>query len=94
VSRYGVDKALRRLIHDAGARDALQDHPDAALEGCELDEAERRALLAWDVGTLYQLGAHPFLLWNAFSGIAADREAARKDYLAAIRPHGYPDYTT
>jgi hypothetical protein len=94
VSRYGVDKALRRVIHDPGAKTALQTSPDTALEGCELDETERQALLGWDVGTLYRLGAHPFLLWNAFSGIAADREGARAEYLAAVSPHGYPDYAT
>ena len=94
MSRYGMDKALRRLMQDEAARAAWKADPAAVLGDCDLEPAERQALVGWEVGTLYAMGAHPFLLWNAFTMMVDDREQVRTRYLDAISPHGYPDVAT
>jgi hypothetical protein len=38
--------------------------------------------------------ATPFLLWNACSGAAADRETARAEYLSAVTPSPSTDTRT
>jgi hypothetical protein len=71
MSIYAVNKICRDALHDASFRTALQTDPTAALHGRDLTEAERTALLAGDVATLYRMGAAAFLLsyltrWNLF----------------------------
>lgn len=62
MSIYQVDKLCHRIQHDQGLRDALARDPEATLAGWPLTDEERHLLLAGDVGRLYELGAHPFLL--------------------------------
>jgi len=64
VSTYAVEKICRRLIIDLDFRDAAAADPERALAlaAPPLDERERRALLAGDVGVLARAGANPFLL--------------------------------
>jgi hypothetical protein len=64
LSTYAVEKICRRLIMDLGFRDAVTADPEQALTLASppLDDAERRALLAGDVGELARAGANPFLL--------------------------------
>ena len=71
MSIYAVNKICRDALHDPAFRAALQTNPETALHDRDLSEAERNALLAGDVGTLYCMGAVAFLLcyltrWELF----------------------------
>jgi hypothetical protein len=64
MSTYAVEKICRALIIDLDLRQAMRDDPERTLAAATppLDEGERRALLAGDVGPLARAGANPFLL--------------------------------
>jgi Aromatic-ring-opening dioxygenase LigAB, LigA subunit len=64
VSIYDVNLVGRRVLHDEAFRKRLQTDPESALAELDLTEQERDALLAGDVGRLYHLGAHEYLLLN------------------------------
>jgi hypothetical protein len=71
MSVYAINKLCRDALHDAAFREALQRDPASAIAPLPLSDEERTALLNGDVGRLYQLGAHPFLLayltrWELF----------------------------
>jgi hypothetical protein len=52
-------------------------------------------LIDVDYGTLYRLGAHPFLL-NGFTRLVwkGDKAALNAEYRKNIAPFGYPDFST
>lgn len=63
MSVYRVNEVCYRLVHDKPFRAAMQADPRRALADVpELTGAEREALATGDVGTLYLMGAHTFLL--------------------------------
>ncbi len=62
MSVYGVNKLCFRAQRDPAFRERLRQDPASAIASFPLSPEERGALLAGDVGTLYRLGAHPFLL--------------------------------
>jgi len=62
MSIYQVHKVCYMVLHDAAFRERVREDPTKALAEFRLTEEERRALLAGEVGRLYQLGAHAFLL--------------------------------
>jgi hypothetical protein len=71
VSAYGVNKFCRDCLVDLDLRGLALRDPAAALASYDLEDAERQALLAGEVGQLYLLGSSPFLLsylprWNVF----------------------------
>jgi hypothetical protein len=62
VSVYWVNKVCYLSERDAAFREHARNDPQAALEPFKLTSDERQALLAGDVATLFNLGAHPFLM--------------------------------
>jgi Aromatic-ring-opening dioxygenase LigAB, LigA subunit len=71
VSIYQVNKLCYRALHDKPFREALAREPDATVAALPLTDDERRALLAGEVGRLYEWGASAFLLshltrWELF----------------------------
>ena len=97
MSRYQVDKALRQIAKDPGARESFLKDRDGFLEGRDLTAEERTAIIAVDYPRLYALGAHPFLLHsfvNALGVLPRDRGEARLEYCKKIAPFGRPDYAT
>jgi hypothetical protein len=64
MSIYEVNLVGRRVLHDPEFREQLRTNPESALSGLELADEERDALLAGEVGRLYALGAHEYLLMN------------------------------
>jgi hypothetical protein len=71
MSAYEVNKVCYRALHDLPFREALKADPQAALAPLPLTEAERKALLAGQVGRLYEMGVSGFLLsylprWEIF----------------------------
>ena len=95
MSIYTVNLVGRRVLHDPEFRERMRVDPVAALAGLDLDADERESLLAGDVGRLYQLGAHEFMLMMLarFEVLGLDREtyADRMRALAPTTPASAPD---
>lgn len=66
MSAYAVNKVCRLVVHDEAFRDSIRERPEATLDSVSppLEEAEKAALLAGDIGTLSRLGAHDFQLYQ------------------------------
>jgi hypothetical protein len=62
VSVYAINKICYRALHDLAFREAVKRDPAAAIADLPLTGEERRALLAGEVGRLYEWGVHPFLM--------------------------------
>lgn len=64
MSKYATNRVLWEVAADRDLAQRLQDDPAAALAGRDLTDQERDALAGADVRSLFQLGVHPFLLYN------------------------------
>jgi hypothetical protein len=62
MSAYEINKLCWRAVHDPAFREALKRDPEAATAPLPLSAGERDALLAGEVGRLYELGVNGFLL--------------------------------
>lgn len=62
MSIYQVNKLCYRLVFDPSFRQEVKVNPEKALAPLPLSDDERRLLLAGEVGKLFELGAHPYLL--------------------------------
>lgn len=67
--------------------------------GGRLELAEQAALIANDVGRLYEMGAHPYILLHFARAIDVDFHGVPfpefdQTYKKAVTPHGYPDFST
>ncbi len=60
---YALNKVLTALARQHMMKDGLADDD---LVGHDLSEAERAALKAGDITSLYQLGANPYLIRRVF----------------------------
>jgi hypothetical protein len=98
MSRAELNMALLDIDRDDAALAAFDADPAAFLAGRGLSHDERDALEQWDIGALYALGAHPFVLFQAARSRSVRAGEALGDFLSAyhqsIAPHGYPDFTT
>lgn len=64
MSLYAVHEICRTALKDESFRTRLAADPRPALSDFDLAEAEREALLAGDVASLYAMGAHEYaLMW-------------------------------
>ncbi len=94
VNAYRADPAGFVARWEAAAADPQPPYPD----GGTLTEAERDAFETLDYGTLYAMGAHPFLLWHVVRAVLVSDELSAHElsalYVAAVTPHGHPDFTT
>lgn len=96
MSRYHVDKVLREVVLDTDKRARYLENTASYVADRDLTEEERRALVDHDYATLYALGAHPFLLfgWHATLSRRPEMVGLVREYAAAIRQFGYPDWAT
>jgi hypothetical protein len=62
MSIYLVNKILYMTDNDPAFRARMKDDPSRAVAEFELTREECEALFAGDVGRLYQMGVHTFLL--------------------------------
>ncbi len=95
MSKYQVDKVMRQVILDGKVASVFKADTEKFLEGRDLTDEERKALIDVDYATLYRLGAHPFLL-NGFTRLVwkGDKAALNAEYRKNIAPFGYPDFST
>ncbi len=83
MSVYQVNKILYLTDNDAAFRKRMQEAPETVLNEFSLSKDERDALTSGQVGKLYQMGVHTFLLnhlyrWELFG-------VNRDNYLTRIR---------
>lgn len=64
MTRYALDKVLWTYARERDFKVAFDADPAAAIAGRELSADERAALAARDMRKIFQLGAHPFLLYS------------------------------
>lgn len=90
---YSLNKIAHLVAKDPSFRESVKADPSAAIDGFDLTEAERTALLEGDVDALIQMGGHGYLLTQlavqqAF-GLDVPTYIARKDApRAASAPAG------
>ena len=88
MSLYSTQKFLYHLNRDAAVQKRFRDDLPALLGDYELDDEERAAILAGDIGKLYVLGSNGQLLMHfaALLGMPwADYIEAMRD---GVRRHG------
>jgi hypothetical protein len=113
MSRYMIDKLLLAIDRtdesleefaadtpsflDRWERSAAHPTPPYP-EGGTLTPEERAAFESWDYARLYEMGAHPYLLWHMVRGVFVparmSSEELIEEYRAAVTPLGRPDFTT
>ena len=98
MSAYAINKVCHKLYHDDAFRQTLERAPDTTLAQFDLTQEEQRLLLCGEVGRLYELGAHPFLLahltrHDTFGVTVAlynqRMRAAKDDRIAPLEPAAY-----
>jgi hypothetical protein len=62
MSIFAVNYLCREVLRDHAFRAAIKADPAKALAPLDLNDSERRALLAGDVGALYRMGVNAFLM--------------------------------
>ena len=74
MSVYQVQKLLFNLHNDLELKQKYKESPQEVLRKYELVDSERKALLEPDVGSLYRMGVHTYLLWayGALMGVKPD----------------------
>lgn len=113
MSRYMVNKLMWEVDRSDDALASFKEDPAAFLdawealamtpmppypEGGSLTDSERAALESRDYGSLYAMGANPFLLWQFARSVSVPEEMGLEELIASFRetvaPHGYPDFRT
>jgi protocatechuate 4,5-dioxygenase alpha chain len=85
MTRYALDKVLWNYAREPQFKAAFDADPAAAVAGRELSEAECSALSARDLRAIFQLGAHPFLLYSfAIASNGGWSMEMMKDYVAKL----------
>jgi hypothetical protein len=98
VSKYAVNKVMREVNMDPAALAAYRADSAGfvrARPGLTLDE--RAALADKDYGSLYALGAHPYLLWSFIEAALVPprtRPELVDSFRVAASAVGYPDFAT
>ena len=62
-------------------------------------DLERKALIDLDVGALYEMGSHPYILLHFARAVEVDFNGIPfpefdRAYKVAVTPHGYPNFAT
>lgn len=68
-------------------------------DGGPLSEEEQAALVGLDIGTLYAMGSHPYILLHFARAVQVDFHGVAfpdfdRAYKEAVTPHGYPNFST
>jgi hypothetical protein len=83
MSLVQVNRILYRIEMEPAFQEACRKNAAEAIAEFDVDETERKAFLDGDVGTLFLMGAHPFLLLTlARNGICS---VSRENYMPRVR---------
>ncbi len=113
MTKYMVNKFIRAVeLSDANVAAYVADTasfveawlaggsgPETVADDRVLTDEERAAFVARDIGELYRLGAHPYLLWHFIEAVYEGeytegfgwRELVER-YRGQIAPQGFIDY--
>ena len=98
MSIYAVNRICHRIFHDDAFRRDVDADPSKALADYDLTDEEMSLLRSGEVGRLYEMGAHSFLLGHLTRkdtlGITVEKysermQAARDDRLPPLGPADY-----
>lgn len=64
MSVYQVQKLLFNLHNDLELKQKYKENPKEILKRYDLTVSELKALSEPDVGSLYRMGTHTYLLWS------------------------------
>ena len=81
MSTYALNKMLREINRVPARRESYFKDPAGFVAAFDLNDAERTAFLARDIGALYKLGVHGLIL-RPFSLL---HKMPEPEYLTAIR---------
>lgn len=81
MSLYYVQKVLYELNRDRGMQERFRAGPESVLDGYDLTDEERTAILAPDIGLLFHLGVNGQILMH----YAAFWQIEWADYLERMR---------
>ncbi len=98
MSRGAIDIALYEIDQSVETLERFAADPEGFLAGFDLTDDERTAFVEWDYGTLYAMGAHPFLLFQTVRSLGVHNGVpipqVLEQYSEAVTPHGTPDFIT
>ena len=75
VSHYQVQKLLFDLHNNLELRTTYKSNPKEILKAYDLSGSEVKAILDLDMGYLYRMGVHTYLLWQFARMMDVKREA-------------------
>jgi hypothetical protein len=64
MSQYVTSRLMWEVTRDRDLAARYVADPASVLEGLDLTDAEREALIAQDIRALFQLGLHPFIVYH------------------------------
>lgn len=64
MSLYQVQKVFFNLYNDLDLRKNFRSNPNEILKGYDLTDSEVQTIIDLDMGSLYRMGVHTFLLWQ------------------------------
>lgn len=85
MTRYALDKVLWNYAREPQFKTAFDADTAGAIADRELSDDERAALVARDPRVIFELGAHPFLLYSfAIAANGGWSMEMMKDYVARL----------
>lgn len=95
MSHYATSRVLWEVARDGSLAELLRTDPAAVLDSRDLESKERKALAAGDIRALFELGAHPFLLYHFALRLAGGWSLPfMQDYLGKLQGLSVGDLET
>ncbi|MQB45940.1 MULTISPECIES: hypothetical protein [Rhizobium] len=86
MSRYELDKALWNYAREPDFKSRFDADAASAVAKRSLSDAERSALTGRDIRAIFELGAHPFLLYSfAIASNGGWSMEMMKEYVARLK---------
>lgn len=64
MTKYAVNKILWQVAKEPGFGECFFEDPEQTIKDYELNDVERSSIISTDLRNIFQLGAHPFLLYS------------------------------
>jgi protocatechuate 4,5-dioxygenase alpha chain len=81
-----MSRVMWEITRDRDLADRFKADSATVLDGRDLDDDERKALAAADLRALFELGAHPFVLYHFALRLAGGWSVPfMQDYLACLK---------